>query len=543
MAIRLLPVIITLFAIIGLFVDSNVYADGEPLPTTTLNHIGAKVDVQWQLWNLSPEDVDNGEFNKFVPYQFGTPIERTWTKAPHAWWSIKKGDLSKCGPITKIELTNGEGEVIEAFTASDKEKGLHYSDLPGYGTLNQHPETLSQDGKQPGESQYDAYELWNVFDEGAVNCSTLVSMEILSSDYVEINWGQADFSEALEGTNHIINIYFNGAEDIPAIPEEVQAVIKAIDAIGEVTKDNYAEKETLVTGARTKYDALESQDLKDQVTNYDTLTAAEASIDLFKARTSAKGELDTLLAGKNEADYDVDDWTVLTEAISDGKDAIDAATTTDGVNEAKSDAEKAVSAIKTKAQKAEKILEAAKTEAKGELDTLLAGKNETDYDTDDWTALTKAISDGKDAIGAATTTDGVNEAKSAAENAVAAIKTKEQKAKEKAEKIKKQKAAAKKYKVAGLKVTSKNRKFTLTWKKTKGASGYQVQYRLKGAKKYKTLKTLTKTKVISKKLKLNKKYQFRVRTYTKIEGVKIYGKWTKAKTVKCNGSLLMKSQV
>jgi hypothetical protein len=499
MAIRLLPVIITLFAIIGLFVDSNVYADDEALPTTTLNHIGASVDVQWQLWDLSPEDVEEERFDKFIPYVFGTPIKRTWTKAPHAWWSIKKEELSKCGPITKIELTNEEGNVIEAFTANDKEKGLHVSDLPGYGTTQPHHETLSQDGKQPGESQYDAYELWNVFDEGAVNCSTLVSMEILSSDYVEINWGQADFSEALEGTNHIINIYFNGAEDIPAIPEEVQAVIKAIDAIGEVTKDNYAEKETLVTGARTAYDALESQDLKDQVTNYDTLTAAEASIDLFKARTSAKGELDTLLAGKNEADYDVDDWTALTEAISDGKDAIDAATTTDGVNEAKSDAEKAVSAIKTKAQKAEEILEAAKTEAKGELDTLLAGKNETDYDTDDWTALTKAISDGKDAIGAATTTDGVNEAKSAAENAVAAIKTKEQKATEKAEKIKKQKAAAKKYKVAGLKVTSKNRKFTLTWKKTKGASGYQVQYRLKGAKKYKTLKALTKTKVISKK--------------------------------------------
>ena len=67
---------------------------------------------------------------------------------------------------------------------------------------------------------------------------------------------------------------------------------------------------------------------------------------------------------------------------------------------------------------------------------------------------------------------------------------------------------------------------------TKGASGYQVQYRKKGAKKFSSLKT-TKLKVRTKKLKKNKKYQFRVRTIVKIEGKPVYGKWTKIKTVKC----------
>ena len=191
-----------------------------------------------------------------------------------------------------------------------------------------------------------------------------------------------------------------------------------------------------------------------------------------------------------------------------------------------------MAAIKTKEQKAAEELAEAKTTAKAALDNLLAGKNEADYDAEDWTALTKAMSDGKDAIDAATTIDGVNEAKSAAENAVSAIKTKKQKAAEKAEEIKKQKAAAKKYKVAGLKVTSKSRKFTLTWKKTKGASGYQIQYRKKGAKKFSSLKT-TKLKINTKKLKKGKKYQFRVRTYTKVNGTKVYGKWTIFKTAKC----------
>lgn len=103
---------------------------------------------------------------------------------------------------------------------------------------------------------------------------------------------------------------------------------------------------------------------------------------------------------------------------------------------------------------------------------------------------------------------------------------------DKQETIRKKKAAAKKLQVKGLKVKVKFRKFTLAWKKTKGASGYQVQYRKKGAKKFRSLKT-TKLKVRTKKLKKNKKYQFRVRTYVKIEGKPVYGKWTRIKTVKC----------
>jgi len=94
-------------------------------------------------------------------------------------------------------------------------------------------------------------------------------------------------------------------------------------------------------------------------------------------------------------------------------------------------------------------------------------------------------------------------------------------------------SAAAKLKVKNLKARSNARKITVSWKKTKGAAGYQVQYKLKSAKKFKTLKKLSKTKVKTKKLKKGKKYQFRVRTYTKIYGKLYYGKWTAVKTVKC----------
>ena len=101
------------------------------------------------------------------------------------------------------------------------------------------------------------------------------------------------------------------------------------------------------------------------------------------------------------------------------------------------------------------------------------------------------------------------------------------------EALAKKKAAAKKYTVAGLSVKAKSQKFTVSWKKTKGATGYQVQYKLKAAKKWSALKTTKSLKAVSKKLKKGKKYSFRVRTYTVLSGSKVYGKWSGVKTAKC----------
>ena len=92
---------------------------------------------------------------------------------------------------------------------------------------------------------------------------------------------------------------------------------------------------------------------------------------------------------------------------------------------------------------------------------------------------------------------------------------------------------AKKAKVTGLKVTFKKLKATVKWKKTTGVTGYQVVYKLKTAKKWKTLKITKSLKAVTKRLKKGKYYQFKVRTYTIIKGKKVYGSYTKVKTVKC----------
>ena len=520
----LLLILITITLCISVTLhDDIVYADENELPKDTLLVKGATVDIPWEYGYR--------KLNNWNTYELGKPIDRLGNydgeSGKTVAWTTTVEDFKKCGILTKISLTKTEdGSELASCVASDPTIGIQKNDFP-FGS-----DDLLQ--LWPGSN----FDQWGSIN--AINFNNIALKDdgslwnkppyFRDGTYVEI---QGTPAQIMEDTNYdfTVILYFNGSENAPAIPEEVQAVIDAISAIGDVDENNYTDKEKLVTAAKTAYDALESQDLKDRVTNYDKLTAAEESIASFKlaaAKTKAKGELDTLLAGKNEADYDANDWTALTSAISNGKNAIEAATNTDGVTKAQSDAENTVAAIKTKAQKAEEELAAAKTKAKGELDTLLAGKNEADYDANDWTALTSAISNGKNAIEAATNTDGVTKAQSDAENTVAAIKTKAQKAEEEL-------AAAKKYKVAGLKVTSKNRKFTISWGKTKGATGYQVQYRLKGSKKFKTLKSLTKTKMISKKLKLNKKYQFRVRTYTKVDGTKIFGVWTKVKTVKCRG--------
>ena len=125
------------------------------------------------------------------------------------------------------------------------------------------------------------------------------------------------------------------------------------------------------------------------------------------------------------------------------------------------------------------------------------------------------ILDGVDAIGAASDKAGIDSALKAAKSLIAEV------------------VKAKTVKVTGLKVTFKKNKATTRWKKSTGVSGYQVSYKLKTAKNWKTLKTTKGLKAVSKKLKKGKKYQFKVRAYTTIQGKKVYGPYTKVKTVKC----------
>ncbi|MBE6774609.1 MAG: fibronectin type III domain-containing protein [Ruminococcaceae bacterium] len=76
----------------------------------------------------------------------------------------------------------------------------------------------------------------------------------------------------------------------------------------------------------------------------------------------------------------------------------------------------------------------------------------------------------------------------------------------------------------------------LEWKKLSNVSGYVIEYVSGGFDKKKKIKTVTVTKNTGKKtvkkLKSGKKYSFRIKAYKKYGSSKIYGAYSKTKTVK-----------
>ena len=91
-----------------------------------------------------------------------------------------------------------------------------------------------------------------------------------------------------------------------------------------------------------------------------------------------------------------------------------------------------------------------------------------------------------------------------------------------------------KVKIKSVKSTGK-KKIKVTWKWDYKADGYQVQYALnkkftKG-KKTKNAGTYSEAKTLTK-LKSKKYYYVRVRAYKKVDGKKVYGKWSTVKKCK-----------
>ena len=77
---------------------------------------------------------------------------------------------------------------------------------------------------------------------------------------------------------------------------------------------------------------------------------------------------------------------------------------------------------------------------------------------------------------------------------------------------------------------------TVKWKKKSKIKGYQIQYSTDSKfKKGTKIKEVNKNKTTSQsisKLKAKKKYYVRIRAYKQSQGKKIYGAWTKTKTIK-----------
>lgn len=78
------------------------------------------------------------------------------------------------------------------------------------------------------------------------------------------------------------------------------------------------------------------------------------------------------------------------------------------------------------------------------------------------------------------------------------------------------------------------KKATIKLRKVIGVNGYQVKVSVN--KKFKKKATVTvasnKASIVVKKLKAGKKYFVKARTYTIVNGKKVYGKWSKVKKIK-----------
>ncbi|MBE6775883.1 MAG: fibronectin type III domain-containing protein [Ruminococcaceae bacterium] len=86
--------------------------------------------------------------------------------------------------------------------------------------------------------------------------------------------------------------------------------------------------------------------------------------------------------------------------------------------------------------------------------------------------------------------------------------------------------------------SKKKKEIVVEWKKVSGVTGYEVQYSTSKKFTKKTTKTVTikkqKTvKTIIKKLKSKKKYYVKVRAYKTVNKVKVYGAYSKVKSIKC----------
>lgn len=78
-------------------------------------------------------------------------------------------------------------------------------------------------------------------------------------------------------------------------------------------------------------------------------------------------------------------------------------------------------------------------------------------------------------------------------------------------------------------------KAALKWKKVSGASGYEIYMKTGSKGKYKLVKTIKKGKTVSytkAKLKKKTKYYFKVRAYKMVGSKKVYGSYSKVKTIK-----------
>lgn len=283
------------------------------------------------------------------------------------------------------------------------------------------------------------------------------------------------------------------------------------------------ELSTLIAEGKAAIDSAADREDVDQA-----LSAAKEKIDTLKTETQYLEE--KITEGKAEAKEYYNDNKAKMDAIA-GKAIYEKTMKSIAKASAEETVDNALEEMKTQMTKLVEEFGEMKTSAEEEANQYYQENLNQLIDTEKGKSfLEEALTTIEKAEKEATIKEALKELKANIDGLVSA-KIEDEKKAALAKKIK----TAQALKVSNLKakVTKAKKKATLSWKKVSSATGYQVQYKVKGGK-YKTITITSKntTKTTVKKLKKGKKYSFKVRTYTKIEGKKYYGKWSSAKAFK-----------
>ena len=543
---RLLPIIVVFalaFGCMTVIHQSESYADEEQFPTTKLEMVGEhdNVTVHWYVLNNASVCEDEWVFLD-TDYTLGDSIERTMTKDKAPWWWASAAEIEACGSMTGASLAKTDGSYIDGIYAADIEKGIRLSDLEAHSDFPEN--ALMSDHTMWAD--VDKYVFMFKKDDGTWDSNTANYRELEDQTYFEVY--TCDFCEAKEKIDTIITLYFNGEERKLRFDGEDEDMTLEVGEKGTrtaKTQSSYYSENAVISYASSD-DSIATVDVSSgEVTGVAegkaTITASiqdgdkESSKQYKVIVTKASDpEVNAVIEKINSI---IDDPVTLNseEGITAARLAYNALE-----EEQKAMIDAAVLKKLTDAEEALKELKAAPVISQIDSIGVITKDNYIQKESDILDAQAAYNALNTDIQPFVTNYAKLLEARIAvaefklkdATDDLEKVKTEKKNAEQELQNLKDE-IAAKALTVSGRKVASKAKKFTITWKKNAKADGYQVQYKLKSAKKYKNLKTLTGTKAVSKKLKKGKKYQFRVRTYCLVNGKTIYGKWSGIKTCVC----------
>lgn len=207
--------------------------------------------------------------------------------------------VSKIDAIGEVTKDNYESKITaieEAEAAYAKLTDSQKSFVTNYSTL-----TAARDAYDEFSSAKDkASEVIDLID--AIGD---VTMDNFSDKITAIEKAETAYAGLTDLQKEFVTNYstLTSARESYDSYSQVQDVIDDINAIGEITKDNYISKGEDIKNIQSAYDAL-TDSQKELVTNYDVLKAAS---DRYDALVAAKSNADALIDLINE--YDVDTIT------------------------------------------------------------------------------------------------------------------------------------------------------------------------------------------------------------------------------------------